>query len=79
MKNGLPADLVEAARRHELVDAEFQRNSVSGLAMAWSQAVAIEGRESPDEDIEAITKVTVDDVNRVAARVPESRMRSLRS
>lgn len=66
VKNGVPADLVEAMRRHEIVDAEFERNSVSGLAMAWSQAVAIEGKESPDENIKAIAKVTVDDVNRVA-------------
>ncbi|MGH9432662.1 MAG: insulinase family protein, partial [Terriglobia bacterium] len=35
-------------------------------AMAWSQAVAIEGRNSPEEDVQAIEKVTVEDVNRVA-------------
>ena len=66
VKNGLPADLIEAAKRHELVDAEFQRNSVSGLAMEWSEAVAVEGRDSPDEDIQAIAKASVADVNRVA-------------
>ncbi len=66
IKNGLPADLIEAVRRHEIVDAEFQRNSVSGLAMAWSEAVAVEGRESPDEDIQAIAKATTTDVGRVA-------------
>ena len=66
VKNGLPADLIEAGRKHEIVDAEFQRNSVSGLAMEWSQAVAIEGRESPDDDIQAITKATPADVGRVA-------------
>ena len=66
VKNGLPADLIEAARRHEIVDAEFQRNSVSGLAMEWSEAVAIEGRESPDDDIQAIAKASAEDVGRVA-------------
>jgi zinc protease len=66
VKNGLPADLIEAVRRHEIVDAEFQRNSVQGLAMAWSAAVAVEGRESPDEDIQAIAKASVADVSRVA-------------
>jgi zinc protease len=66
VRNGLPDELVEAARRHELVDAEFQRNSVSGLAMAWVHAVAVEGRQSPDDDLRAIEKVTVADVNRVA-------------
>jgi zinc protease len=64
--NGVLADLVEAAKRREIADAEFQRNSVSGLAMAWSQAVAGEGRESPDDDVEAIRRVTVADVDRVA-------------
>ena len=66
LKNGFPADLVEASKRHEVADAEFQKNSVPGLAALWSQAVAVEGRNSPDEDIETIRKVTVDDVNRVA-------------
>jgi zinc protease len=74
LKNGFPSDLVDAAKRHELSSEEFQRNSISGLAMEWSNALAVEGRESPEEDIRAITKVTVDDVNRVARRylAPES-------
>jgi zinc protease len=66
VKSGLPAELIEAGRRHEIVDAEFQRNSVSGLAMEWSQAVAIEGRESPDDDVQAIAKASAADVDRVA-------------
>ncbi len=66
LANGLPSDLIEAMRRHEIVDAEFQRNSVSGLAMEWSSAVAVEGRESPDEDIQAIAKASAEDVARVA-------------
>ncbi len=68
MKNGVPADLVEAAKRHELADEEFQKNSISGLAMEWSNALAVEGRQSPEDDIQAIEKVTVDDVNRVARK-----------
>jgi zinc protease len=66
VKDGVPADLVEASKRHEISDAEFQKNSVPGLAGLWSAALAIEGRSSPDEDIEALKKVTVDDVNRIA-------------
>ncbi len=66
IKNGVPADLVAASKRHELASAEFQKNSVSGLAMAWSGALAVEGRNSPEDDVEAIQKVTVADVNRVA-------------
>ena len=49
--NGVMADLVEAAKRREIASAELQKNSVSGLASAWSQAVAIEGRQSPDDDV----------------------------
>ena len=63
---GLPADLVDAAKRQEIAQAEFQRNSISGLADVWSNALAAEGRNSPEEDVDAIRKVTVADVNRVA-------------
>lgn len=66
VKNGLPPELVEASKRHEIAQAEFQKNSVEGLASAWSQALALEGRSSPDDDIKAIGRVTVEDVNRVA-------------
>ncbi len=66
--NGLPADLVEAAKKGEVAGAEFGRNSISNLAALWSQALADEGRQSPDEDVEALKKVTLDDVNRVAKK-----------
>ncbi len=66
LRTGVPADLVEAAKRHEISDAEFQKNSISGLAQAWSNAVAIEHRNSPDDDLKMMEKVTVQDVNRVA-------------
>jgi zinc protease len=61
-----PEDLVAAAKRHELADAEFERNSIPGLANVWSNALAAEGRATPDEDIEAIERVTAEDVNRAA-------------
>ncbi len=64
--NGVPADLVDAAKRAEIAQAEFQRNSIPDLASVWSEALAAEGRNSPDEDIEAMKKVTLADVNRVA-------------
>jgi len=68
VKNGFSADLVEAAKRRELTDAELEKNSVSGLAMEWSQALAVEGRQSPEEDMKAIQRVSVSDVNRVAKK-----------
>lgn len=66
VKDGVPPALVEAAKRHEISDAEFQKNSVPGLAALWSITLAVEGHGSPDEDIEAVKKVTVEDVDRVA-------------
>ncbi|MGA2749559.1 MAG: pitrilysin family protein [Verrucomicrobiota bacterium] len=63
---GLSEDLVEAAKRREVASLEFQKDSVSGLAMAWSQALAVESRQSPQDDVDAIRRVTVGDVNRVA-------------
>jgi zinc protease len=68
LKNGLPADLVEAAKRREAAAAEFRRNSISGLAMSWSDALALEGLNSPQQDVDAIQNVTVADVNRVARK-----------
>jgi len=65
-QDGVPADLVDAAKRAEIAQAEFQRNSIPELASLWSDALAGEGRNSPDEDIDAIRKVTLQDVNRVA-------------
>ncbi len=65
-EHGVPEDLVAAAKRGELAGAEFERNSIPGLANVWSSALAAEGRNSPDEDIEAIKRVTLADVNRVA-------------
>ncbi len=67
-QQGVPEDLVTAAKRREVADAEFERNSIPGLANAWSNAIAAEGRASPDEDVAAIQRVTVNDVNRVARR-----------
>jgi zinc protease len=65
-QHGVPEELVDAAKRGELAGAEFERNSIPGLANVWSNALAAEGRNSPDEDIEAIKRVTLADVNRVA-------------
>ncbi|MGH9490929.1 MAG: M16 family metallopeptidase, partial [Terriglobales bacterium] len=65
---GVSPSLVAASKRDELLAAELNKNSIMGLANAWSQAVAVEGRQSPEEDVEAIQRVTVAQVNRVARR-----------
>ncbi len=66
--NGVSAELVEAAKRREILSAELQKNSIDGLASAWSTAVAIENRNSPDDDIKLFRAVTAADVDRVAKK-----------
>ncbi len=68
LKEGFSKDLVEAEKRQELSSAEFEKNSISGLASAWSEAVAVDGKNSPQDELDALEKVTVDDVNRVAKK-----------
>ena len=63
---GLPGDLVEAAKRRIIARAQFRRNSIPGLASAWSEALAARGLDSPDDAVEMAKRVTVQDVNRVA-------------
>ncbi|MGH8259619.1 MAG: M16 family metallopeptidase, partial [Steroidobacteraceae bacterium] len=68
LKSGVPADLVAAAKLQERRETEFQKNSIAGLASVWSDAVALYGLTSPEEDLDRIEKVTVADVNRVARK-----------
>jgi len=63
---GVPAELVAAAKLQERSAAQFQRNSIPELAAVWSDALALYGLSSPDEDLARIEQVTVADVNRVA-------------
>jgi zinc protease len=65
---GVPADLVEAAKLQERSAAQLQRNSIPELASVWSDALALYGLTSPDEDLARIERVTVADVNRVARK-----------
>jgi len=63
-QTGLPPDLVEVAKARELAQAQFEENSINGLAQLWSQEIAVEHR-TPDEELAGLQQVTVDDVNRV--------------
>ncbi len=67
-REGVPADLVEAAKLQERADAQFERNSIPELASVWSDAIGLYGLSSPDEDLVRIEQVTVADVNRVARK-----------
>ncbi|HEV2321798.1 MAG TPA: pitrilysin family protein, partial [Gammaproteobacteria bacterium] len=68
LKNGVSAELVEASKRQEIAQLEFQKNSVPGLANAWSEALAFQGLDSPDDMIQEFRAVTAADVDRVARR-----------
>jgi zinc protease len=65
-KNGVPPELVEAARRQELAQLAFMNDSITGLAESWSRALAFEGASSPDDVAKAYQAVTVEGVNRLA-------------
>ena len=64
--NGVPAELVDAAKRQELAQLAFENDSISGLARSWSKALAFQGLNSPEDIAHAYAAVTVDDVNRLA-------------
>ena len=66
LKNGVSAELVAAAKRSEQAQFEFSKNSAVSLASSWSQALAWQGLQSPEQAAQQIQAVTVDEVNRVA-------------
>ncbi len=50
-KNGVPADLVEVAKRREVADANSKQIRSKSSPIEWSDAVAVEGRlASPDSE-----------------------------
>ena len=69
VQNGLPSELVAAAKRQELARLAFRSNSISGLAGAWSRALAFEGADSPEDVARKYEAVTVEDVNRLARQL----------
>ncbi|HET9818809.1 MAG TPA: pitrilysin family protein [Rhodanobacteraceae bacterium] len=66
---GVPAELVEAAKKKAIADLEYKKNSVSGLANAWSSALAFRNGASPDDIRDAIAAVTPEEVNALAKKV----------
>ncbi|MDE2279340.1 MAG: insulinase family protein [Xanthomonadaceae bacterium] len=65
---GVDPSLVDAAKRKAIAALEFKKNSVDGLANAWSSALAFQGAESPDAIKAAIEAVTPEAVNALAKR-----------
>lgn len=68
-KQGVPADLVEAAKKREIAQLQFAANSVSGLASLWSNALAFQNLTSPGDMVAAYQAVTPEQVNQLAARL----------
>jgi zinc protease len=68
LEKGFPGDLVGAAKRVRRTKAELKKNSVLGLAMTWSEALTLQGKESPEEVERSIEQVSAEDVNRVARK-----------
>jgi zinc protease len=67
-KGGVPADLVDAAKRLERRTVEFQKNSISELAFTWSEAIAVDGRDSPAAELAQLEAVTPEQVNAAARK-----------
>ncbi len=65
----IPTELVDAARQQELAQLAFQSDSITGLAAAWSRAIAMRGDATPDDLAKAYQAVTQEDVVRVAKLV----------
>ena len=63
-QSGLPPELVAVAKAREVAQAQFESNSIGGMASLWSQELAVEHR-TPDDELAGLQKVSVDDVNRV--------------
>ncbi len=55
--NGVPADLVDAAKTRLLGQQAYRESSITGLAIAWAQSAATR-QQSPDAVYDAIARVT---------------------
>lgn len=66
LTKGVPPDLVDAAKRRGLTEDQLRRNSIMGLAMDWSEALAVQGLASPGEATRAVERVTAAEIDRAA-------------
>lgn len=68
-KQGINAKQVAAAKRQLVTGNAAERDSISGLAQRWTQAVAVDGLSAPGDRITAIKNVSADDVNALLAKL----------
>jgi len=66
--NGIPADLVEAAKRRQIKETELERNSIVGLTGAWLHAAVDLDLPDPDSLTRQYAAVTPAQVNALAHR-----------
>lgn len=66
LENGISPELVEAAKRAELAQFEFAKNSAATLASTWSQVLAWRGLDSPAQAAQQIGAVDTAAVERLA-------------
>lgn len=62
--NGLPSDLIAAAKTQLLAQQAYAQASISGRGLSWAQSI-MQHRRSPDDIYSEIEKVSDADVNRV--------------
>ncbi len=62
----IPRDLVDAERRRVVLDARLRNGSISDLARSWTDAVALEGLDSPDREVAMLERVDAGAVKRAA-------------
>lgn len=68
-QKGVPADLVDAAKRKEIAALEFNANGITDLTQSWADALAYSGVDSPADLVKAYRAVTLEQVNALAARI----------
>ncbi len=68
-RHGVDPALVQAAKRQAIARLEFAKNSVNGLADAWSRALTVDGLSSPEAIKASIEAVTPAEVDALARRV----------
>lgn len=64
--HGVPAELVEAAKRKEIASLEFDADSISDLTESWANALALNNVSSPAALVDAFRAVTPEKVNALA-------------
>ena len=71
-QKGIPADLVERAKRRLISGHEFRSTSIEAQSANWSDALVLHQTSSPAVLHKTLKSVTVDNVNRVAKKYLKS-------